>query len=400
MMFTLIRNEMIKLMSRKKTVIITIAFAILVAFIGFAMYKTSESMKEWNKPERRIQNEQENIKHLEEFKKDPKISEADKKRFDEDIKQSYERIEEIKKEKQGVKPDWRVTLKKEISGMEAQLKDTQIREQDKESIKLELMTKKYLLENNIQPEYNSYDVTATAFIRQLFEILGTIFLAVGVIIFSSDMVSGEYTPPTMKFLLTQPVSRGKVLFSKFIALILSSSIIIVVIEILAFLIMGLIFSFGNMDYPVTTGTRFMYDLTVKGEMGQKAITAIAGSSYIIPMWKYIVQMFGIQILFIIASASFAFLLSTVVKSSMVSMASTTVIIIAFTIAQTIPYINKYAHYLFTTFGDPSKILTGNIALRSNNPVITPTFSIAILLGWTIVSYVISHVVFKKRDILI
>jgi ABC-2 type transport system permease protein len=400
MMVTLIRNEIIKLMQRRKTLVVTGLFILLVGFMAFASYKNAESMNEWNKPERRIQNEQENIAHLNKMKNDTSIPEEEKLHFDEEIKQANLRIEEIKKEQSSGKKDWRVTLKEEIKQVEGQINNTQINNEEKERLNIDLMTKKYLLDKDIEPEYNSYDVTATKFIRDLFNILGVIFLAVGITIFSSDMVSGEYTPPTMKFLLTQPVSRGKVLLSKFIALTLSSSIIIVLIEIIAFLVVGFIFSFGNMDYPVAVGSRFVYDNAIASGMGQKVLKMVAGSTTIIPMWKYLIQMFLLQILFIIASAAFAFLLSTIVKSSMVSMAINIVLIIAFTMFQSIPYVSKYVHYIFSTFGDPSMVLSGRIATQFNNPNITIGFTIGVLVIWTIVSYVISHVVFTKKDILI
>ncbi|KYH28936.1 ABC transporter permease subunit [Clostridium colicanis] len=400
MMITLIRNEIIKLMQRRKTLVVTGLFILLVGFMAFASYKNAESMNEWNKPERRIQNEQENIAHLNKMKNDTSIPEEEKLHFDEEIKQANLRIEEIKKEQSSGKKDWRVTLKEEIKQVEGQINNTQINNEEKERLNIDLMTKKYLLDKDIEPEYNSYDVTATKFIRDLFNILGVIFLAVGITIFSSDMVSGEYTPPTMKFLLTQPVSRGKVLLSKFIALTLSSSIIIVLIEIIVFLVVGFIFSFGNMDYPVAVGSRFVYDNAIASGMGQKVLKMVAGSTTIIPMWKYLIQMFLLQILFIIASAAFAFLLSTIVKSSMVSMAINIVLIIAFTMFQNIPYVSKYVHYIFSIFGDPSMVLSGRIATQFNNPNITIGFTIGVLVIWTIVSYVISHVVFTKKDILI
>ena len=61
---------------------------------------------------------------------------------------------------------------------------------------------------------------------------------------------------------------------------------------------------------------------------------------------------------------------------------------------------KISHYLFTTYGDAGQILSGRIALQYNNPNITIGFSIGLLLISTIVFYIISHVTFTKRDILI
>lgn len=399
-MFTLIKNEIIKLMQRRKSIIVMGLFIVFIAFLGFASYKDAENTREWNKPENRIRNEESNIEYFNTVINKPDVSEDEKKYYEKEIEQSKLRIEQIKKEQTGEKADWRVVLKEDIKMLEAQINSKEIPSEEKERLNIDLMTKQYLLDKDIEPAYNSFDVKATRFMNDLFSILGVIFLAVGVIIFSSDMVSGEYTPPTMKFLLTQPVSRGKVLLSKFIALVLSATIIIMVIEAVAFLVMGIIFEFGSMDYPMAVGTRFVYDNMVNPNMGQKVLKMVAGSTVIIPMWKYLIQMFLLQALFIIASASFAFLLSTVVKSSMISMAVSEVLIIIFTIFPNIPYVKDYVHYIFSTFGDPGMILGGNIARMANNPNVTTLFAIGILIAWTVVSYVVSHVVFTKRDILI
>lgn len=399
MIFTLIGNEIKKLMNRKKTLIITIGFALLVAFIGFGTYKDIQHRIERNKPETQIQNEMRQIKYLEEDKNNSHASEEDKKSYDEQIKEARNRIEEIKKEQKLGKPDWKVTLKTDIKNAEEELKNPDLQERDKEYIKKDMAFNQYLLQNNIKPD-DRLDVKATNFLISLFEILGMAFLAIGVTVFSSDMVSGEYTPPTMKFLITQPVSRGKVLFSKFVALILSSTVIIMLIELLAFIIMGVIFKFGDMNYPIRVGTRYMYNLTAHVEAGQSALKMIASSTYIIPMWKYIINMFLLQGLFIITSASFAFLFSTIVKSSMVSMAVSIVSIISFNIFTQMPYINKIGRYLFVNYGAPNMLLDGDVALRFKNPIVTTKFGVIVLLVWAIISYVIAHVVFTKKDILI
>ena len=74
----------------------------------------------------------------------------------------------------------------------------------------------YLKENNIKPlygwEYDGYN-----YMNSLMKFLGMAILVAGIAVFMSDIVSGECTPATLKFLLIQPVTRGKVLLSKFIA---------------------------------------------------------------------------------------------------------------------------------------------------------------------------------------
>ncbi|MPN37871.1 hypothetical protein SDC9_185392 [bioreactor metagenome] len=82
------------------------------------------------------------------------------------------------------------------------------------------------------------------------------------------------------------------------------------------------------------------------------------------------------------------------------MAISTVSVVAFTIFQAMPYTRKYVQYLFTTYGDVGKIVSGNIAQMLNNPSVTSMYAIVLLLMWAVISYIISHIVFVKKDILI
>lgn len=413
MLFTLIKNEIIKLMNRKKTLVVIIAFILLVGFIGFVTYKEATNMQKAQKPENRIKVQQENIKYTEQDKKNASNelknckNEVRKKElinelkdYDNEIKEYNNRIQEIKEEVKKGKPNWKVTLQNRIKESESMLKDTSRNESEKNYINKDLQKYKYLLQNNIEPQEENYDIRATDFIQGLFKLLGMIFLLFGIIIFASDMVSGEYTPPTMKFLLTEPVSRGKILFAKFISVLISSIVLIVGIEIMAFVVFGLIFKFGDMSYPVQVGTKYVKDLLLSQQNGRTVFKIVAGSTYIIPMWKYIVNMFLFQTAFIVAAVSFTFLLSTIMKSSMISMALSIVLAIVFNIFTLMGFLRRYAHYLFSTFGDPSDILTGEIINRYSNMNMTPGIVIGVLVIWTIICYIISHIVFTKKDILI
>lgn len=400
MIFTLIKNEFIKLMSRKKTYVVIIAFILLLGFIGFGSYSRVKHIKENSRPENRIAREHEKIKNLNKLKNDPKISKEDKKEFDNEITEAYKKIDEIKAEVKKGKVDWRVKLKKEIKDTENQLKQSNIKDEEKENLTLYLQQKKYLLSHNIEPNENNFEVRAIEYLQQVFMLLGALFLVVGVIVFGCDMVSGEYTPPTMKFLLTEPVSRGKILFSKFVTLLVSSTVFILGIELIAFVIMGLIFNFGDFNYPVQVGTKFAYNLAARPEIGESTIKAIAGTTFIIPMWKHLINMFLLQGLFIAACASFTFMLSTVLKSSMISMSLSIVLVIVSNIFSGFSSLKKIGRYLFVSFGNPEIILKGELVYTFSNINMTPTFAISVLVIWTVICYVISHIVFVKKDILI
>jgi len=229
--------------------------------------------------------------------------------------------------------------------------------------------------------------------------MGFIFLAVGVGLFTADMVSGECTPPTLKLLLTQPISRRKALFSKFIAVVSSATIMIVAIELISFVIMGLIFGFGDFNYPMFVGTKYKSDMN-QVVNGTHPIVSVAGSTYIITRAAYLVRMFLLQILAIVTVASFAFMLSSIFKSSMVSVSLSIVTPVVLFIISNISSLSKFTMLMFTNHLNPEYIMKGQNVMRFSNPNITPTFSIVLLVVWAVVCYGISHLVFTKKDILI
>lgn len=396
-MLSLIYNEIIKLIKRKKTLILFVAFSLLVAFMMFGTYKDNENRKKYNSPEYRLQMLQENINNLKEMSKDTKIPEEDRKHFEKEILRNEEELKVLKETPKGQEIDWKQQLTLRINDIEENLKQEGMGSSYKESMKLQLEQYKLLLENNIK--YDEEDLNAFNFLKILFEMLGAIFLVVGVIVFSADIVSGEYTPPTMKFLITQPVSRRKVLLSKFIAVVCTSAVIILSVELIAYVIMGLIFGFGNHNYPMLVGTRYEFDITALAGEG-RPLKAVAGSSYIITRGVFLVRAFFIQMLFIAAAASFAFLLSTILKSSMISTSLGIVIAIVLTIFQNIPYVKKAAPYIFSTYGNSMSLMQGNLAVMMQAPIISTNIGILVLVVWTVLCYVIAHFVFTKRDILI
>ncbi|EQB89686.1 hypothetical protein M918_19460 [Clostridium sp. BL8] len=69
-MITLIKYELLKLFKRVKTLVVILGFILLTGFIAFGLYKESENMKQYNTPEHRIQNYEENIKYNEQRKND------------------------------------------------------------------------------------------------------------------------------------------------------------------------------------------------------------------------------------------------------------------------------------------------------------------------------------------
>ncbi|MBC2396819.1 ABC transporter permease subunit [Clostridium tetanomorphum] len=410
-MIYLIHNEIIKILSRRKTYIVFLAFIALMATIVITGYKEEQRRIKMNTPEAKIEmlinsrdsllNEKANISEA--IKESPTELKAHNKNIDNKIKELDNQIQELTKMKElGINEiDWKKDVKINIAQLENGLKDNNEDISYKEETKQEIRKLKYFLDNNINPmeesKFNSFN-----FIKLLFnEVLGGIILAIGIILFTSDIVSGECTPPTLKFLLIQPVSRGKFLFSKFISVTSVALSLIFLAEIIFFLLVGLFIGFGNPNYPTFVGTTYKFDFA-HISMGQKPnLVQILDSTKVIPIWQNTLYMFLLQALFIISCCAFAFLISSIFKSSMASMSLGIVSVLFITVlSEVVPAVRKIAYFLFTSYGRVGTLLEGTLALKFNNPSVTTSYGIMVLIIWTLICYVLSHIIFTKRDILI
>jgi ABC-2 type transport system permease protein len=399
-MISLIKNEIIKLIFRRKTLVTLIAFVVLLILVAFGLYKENQSMVRNQDPKYRVQEIQSNIDRLNNRINSSRTSDDEKVMYVSNIKSLEEEIQKIKNNPVIVKSDWKENLKISIQDIEKSLQSKTISARRREQNNNQLLIDKYLLNKNIKP-IEDYAFIGINFIQTLFSMLGAIFLAVGVAIFLSDMVSGEFTPATAKFLLIQPISRAKILFSKYLTSVLSSIILICSLELIAFLIVGAIKGFGNMNYPVLVGEHFRYDLSYINQIGGHDLISIAGSALMLPMWHYLINAFLMQILFIIACTTFVFMISTVSKSSMIAMSTSIATIIAISALQNVSTITKeITSFIFIIYGNVNDVLTGGSAMSLGLPYPTTSFIILILVIWTIASYLIAHYVFEKRDILI
>ena len=407
-MLTLIKNELIKIFKRPKTWIV---FALFLAFIGITAYGTwsaDKNMKEWISPEYQIKQAEEQLVHV---RNDIKRAEAD---GDENwingskqIEQSLlKQIDDNKKIiENGIEEDaWKKQLDDKIKNLEIIIKeyeDTGINEwnkvyyaQDKQTLE----DYKYLKANNIAPienwEYNEY-----SFYNNLSQFFGLGLLIAGIAVFMSDIVSGECTPATLKFLLIQPVKRGKILFSKFIAAVITVLSLILIPQLAGMAIVNVTSNIEASDYPIRIEQQ--YEKKFDQSSQQMMMEQVPDTSTMVTNKEFALKSIGYQALFILTACSVVFMISTLFKSSMISMAVSVILTIFLTIGgQAITTISSYSHLLFTTYADSVSLLNSNLALAYNNPNLTTTAAIACMLITTIVAYIITHFNFTKKDILI
>lgn len=407
-MLTLIRQELYKMFMRKKTYVVLIGFILLTVLLAYGLKSSADNMKIYNTPEYQIQNIQENIDWMEQqkneipenIKNNQKEIETYQENLQMQINESKQAIESLK-DAQNKNLSWQDKLKNDIASQKQLIEENKstASSDSMATWNMDLEKLQYLQDKNIQP-MTDYDFNAYDFISKLIEQLGQIFLAIGIAVFAADIISGEWTPPTLKLLLSQPVSRGKILLSKFISTVLASVVLILVVEIIAFFLIGLVFGFGNGDYPAFTSMKYTIDTATILEDGSHPLALIDGSWSLIPMWQYTIKLLLTQSIYIIAITSFVFMISSLVKSSMVSMAVSVVSLIAGMIVFQFPGLSKLSKYIFVNYYSIDGIVSGRMAFMFNDISVTGIFSIIVMAIWIILCYVIAHFSFTKRDLLI
>ena len=388
-MWTITILEMKKLFKRTKTYVTLIAFILLVGFICYGQASEYRQIKY-----SRVSNAKRNIESLSKELEAKDINESMRKIMRMQINYHQALIDG----KDSVySDDWKNEVASEIEQDKEVLKNIEAnKERNGESVKYyydKIALNEAFIKSNIKPAgHENMRVSGIDFLDTIFKALGIIFLALGVGLFAADMVSGECTPPTLKLLLTQPISKGKVLLGKFIAVVVSSVGLILGVELIAYLIMSLIYGFGNLNTPTLVGGRYVNNST---------LMYVNGSAYAITTGSLMLRMILMQILVIIAATAFAFMLSAILKSSMISMAIAMVTPVAISIiAQISRQATKVLKYFFVLFMEPKSIFTGGIMLNLSDASLTPTKVIIILVANIIVFYGIAHFVFTRKDILI
>jgi ABC-2 type transport system permease protein len=402
-MFGLVINELEKLHLRKKIIITTIIFGLVCGLMCFGIAYMNNKNKEDNNPKTQLRYAQQDLKELnKEYKNSSK---DDKVRIGENISSTKQLINQLKlqiNEKKLSNKELRRSQIKELSEQRKRWTKFSPTDNEKEGVNKQLNEYTYKLKHNIKSDsMNDGKISGYTIVAGLFMANGNILLMliVIIVIFASDIVSGEYTPPTMKLLLTKPVSRRKILISKFIAAFTATVVIVLSIEFIAFIVMGLIYGFGNGTYPVSVGTKYHFVSNMSTNW-KSTLAPIVGSSGIDTVAGLVLKSFLYQILFLGAAVAFCFMLSTIAKSSTMSISLSIIISVALLIASHVPLLSKVVHLFFNAYGDPIELFTHSTETMYNNPYVNPSVGAIVLCGWILICYIISDLVFTKKDALI
>ena len=322
-MINLVYNEMTKLIGKRRFIIISVIIIVLLSMFSYAQVKQSESAKE-------------------------RLGTA----------------------------DWRSELQQQIVDMQNRLSSAG---QWREQMQIQIEQSQYYLDHGINPS----EPGAPTFIRGFVQNSAELFLPLLVMIIAVDIVSSERSMGTIKLLLTRPVSRFNILLSKYIALILSISLVMFLFGALSYLISAVIFGNQGWSAPVLTGFS-----TQGGELDLSGVRLVS-------QWQYIIQQFGLAWFISLVVGTMSFMLSILMRSSAAGMGTMLACLISGAILSNMVSSWDSAKYLFMVNLGLMDYISG-----SAPPIegMTLGFSLAVLAAWMAGSLLVSFTVFMRKDI--
>lgn len=389
MIFSIIKNEIIKIFYRRKFLICSIILLLAAVFSVLAV--NSENGEKGLQKDKRV----------EQYYKDQKKSVKDKAKLAE-IQEHIDGIDRMIKNYEFEKTHllaWKDNLKKDIKLMES-VDDSKMDDVKKEQRKVEIAYDKYLLENNIKP-ISGLKATGYVLLNNYILILefGMIVIFLVTVFMAVDSVSSEYAPPTLKLLLLRPVTKTKLLFGKFLACAISSSALVVIFNLIFFLFGEIVYGFDSFKYPVPIGPEFKHSSIQNMDL-HKFISVIPGTSSIMPLYKFLIEFMILQIIFIIAAASFCILISTLIKNNAAAASTAILFGAAYMILSKVPALSDISDIMsafFIALGNPRSIITRQIVQDTGAYYINSLSASLIMIVWTILFLGVSIIAAEKRE---
>ncbi len=281
----------------------------------------------------------------------------------------------------GSNKDWRIETQEHVARMQNWLRQGRMPQSQRRWVYFEISRLQYHLDHNVNPDEMSGPLFTRGFANAASALLLLPLLA---LVFAADIVSSEFSEGTIKLLLTRPVSRSRVLASKFVALMLAISLTVLFGGIVADLFGGLAYGYRGWGAPVLTGFR------ISGE------TFDSASVRSVALWKDTLLVFGLAWFAASAVGAIGFLTSVLLRSTAASMGTMFAALILGTILPRLASSWEFQKYLFVTHLPLPDYYSG-----SPPPIagLTLGFSVAVLTVWAAAAIAVAFVVFVRRDVL-
>ena len=234
---------------------------------------------------------------------------------------------------------------------------------------------KYVLENDkdIFNQTNARGVLLNTFSEY------ELFIIITVVLIAGAIVSEEFNKGTIKLLLVRPYSRAKILFAKYVVVLLTVIFIMVAILIMQFIIAGIFFGYDSLSIPAVEYNHNANSIVETNVILSTILTGFAK----MPIYILIGTLaFALSTLFTNTAVAITISLLGYMASSMVN--------------QFAYYYNlEWLKYFVTPNWDFTQFLNGKLPLMEGLNI---PFSIIICLIYFAIMMIPTFIVFKKKNI--
>ena len=397
MMVNLIKNEFVKLFKRKKLITVLLLGIVICGLVVLGVYSINESQKQYMDMDQRIENLESYVEESKDMLENDDLSDEEIQEIQIQITSNEKYIEELKSQ----------IAMEDVEDYEAQL----LNEKEKYQSQIDISSDKatindmqasideidYYLENDIKP-FGGFDLDAFSVLLSVLSIVSVLFFPIITVIAGADMVSSEFSPATIKTMLIRPVSRTKILFAKYISMIIMIVGYILVCCVLVVLAGGIIWGFGSGLEPHTVSMNYTFETTM--EYGLETVNSILvpGSYAIIPRWQYLIANILFIILANIVLGTFAFALSNLIRKSALNIVISVGTIIGGIIVLELFSRKAITKFFFMKYMNIDSLWSGSQMIQYSDPNMTVLFGGGILVATMVVFLIASTLLFTKREI--
>ena len=267
--------------------------------------------------------------------------------------------------------NWKQELSAQVEGdKQALSQNPEMNRMNKGMIQQNIAINEYRIDNNIEPNRNK---TVWTFV----ETNGYTVTLVGLfaIIVAASIVAGEFSWGTIKLLLIRPISRTKILVSKYITVLLYGTTMLAILFVVSMLL-GLIL-FGGADQSI----HLAY---VDGKVEEQNIVG------------YLIKTYLLKTIDVVMVATMAFMISTVFRSSSLAIGiSLFLLFMGGNATQLLAIKFDWAKYSLFANTDLTQY-TGFTPTMVEG--MTMGFSITMLIIYFVIFHLLAFIVFNKRDV--
>lgn len=269
-----------------------------------------------------------------------------------------------------VEKNWTETLKEENDALNRQLQQSHSKV-EKQFFKKEMAINNYRIQHNLPPKETKYHVWS--FVKDASELI--MLTGLFTIIIAAGIVASEFNWGTVKLLLIRPISRTKILTSKYLTVLLCAFFMLAVLFVCS-TVLGMIL-FGPPERTVP------YLDYYNGKVTEQNIVV------------HLLIYYGLNSIKMIMLVTMAFMISTVFRNSSLAIGLSLFLLFTgdqFTALLALKY--SWAKYSLFANTDLMQYIEGTPLVDG----MTLPFSIAMLVIYFVTFQTLSYIIFKKRDV--